>query len=95
MTLTYTDGTTQQATLGFTDWTASSPSLGNGTAASTQYRNSTGGSSQGLGTHLSTTQIALEAGKTLASVTLPTRADQGLLHVFALGTDKGALTTAG
>ncbi|PZF60698.1 hypothetical protein DEI81_11880 [Curtobacterium sp. MCBD17_013] len=95
LTLTYTDGTTQQATLGFSDWTASSPSFGNGTAASTQYRNSTGGSSQGLGTHLYTTKIALEAGKTLASVTLPSRADQGLLHVFALGTDKGALTTAG
>ncbi|MBT2502395.1 glycoside hydrolase family 76 protein [Curtobacterium sp. ISL-83] len=95
MTITYTDGTTQQATLGFTDWTAGSPSLGNGVAASTQYRNSTGGSSQGLGTHLYTTTIALQAGKTVASVTLPTRADQGLLHVFALGTDKGALTAAG
>jgi hypothetical protein len=28
-----------------------------------------------------------------ASVTLPSRADQGELHVFAFGTDQGPLTT--
>jgi hypothetical protein len=28
-------------------------------------------------------------------VTLPNSANQGLLHIFALGTDKGPLTTGG
>jgi Glycosyl hydrolase family 76 len=95
LTITYTDGTTQSATLGFTDWTSGSPSFGNGTAAAMPYRNSGGGSSQGIGTKVFTTSIALQAGKTVASVTLPSRANQGLLHVFALGTDKGPLTTGG
>jgi len=95
LTITYTDGTTQSATLGFTDWTAGSPSFGNGIAAAMPYRNSASGTSQQLGTKVFTTNIALQPGKTVASVTLPSRANQGLLHVFALGTDKGPLTTAG
>jgi hypothetical protein len=93
LTITYTDGSTQTATLGFSDWTSASPSFGNGVAASMPYRNSPGGSSQQLATRVFTTNIALEAGKTVASVTLPDGANQGLLHVFALGTDNGALTT--
>ncbi|MBV9795780.1 MAG: hypothetical protein JO016_17780 [Actinobacteria bacterium] len=93
MTLHYTDGSTQSATLGFTDWTAGSASFGNGTAASMSYRNSASGTSQQIGTKIFTTNIALQAGKTVVSVTLPTRADQGELHVFALGTDQGPLTT--
>ncbi len=92
LTITYTDGSTQTATLGLSDWTAGSPSFGNGVAVSMPYRNSAGGSSQQLGTKVFTTNIALEAGKTVASVTLPDGANQGLLHVFALGTDKGPLT---
>ncbi len=93
LTITYTDGTSQTASLGFSDWTSGSPSFGNGTAASTPYRNSAGGSSQQIGTKVFTTNIPIEPGKTVASVTLPSRANQGLLHVFALGTDKGPLTT--
>jgi hypothetical protein len=95
LTITYTDGTTQSATLGLTDWTSGSPSFGNGTAAAMSYRNSASGSSQQIGTKVFTTSIALQPGKTVASVTLPSRADQGELHVFALGTDQGALTTGG
>jgi hypothetical protein len=94
-TITYTDGTTQSATLGFTDWTSGSPSFGNGTAAAMPYRNSASGSSQQIGTKIFTTNIALQPGKTVASVTVPSRANQGELHVFALGTDKGPLTTGG
>jgi Glycosyl hydrolase family 76 len=95
LTITYTDGSTQPATLGLTDWTAGSPSFGNGTAAAMPYRNSASGSSQQIGTKVFTTNIALQPGKTVASVTLPSRADQGELHVFALGTDQGPLTTGG
>jgi hypothetical protein len=94
-TITYTDGTTQSATLGFTDWTSGSPSFGNGTAAAMPYRNSASGTSQRIGTKVFTTNIALQPGKAVASVTLPSRANQGQLHVFALGTDKGPLTTGG
>jgi hypothetical protein len=95
LTITYTDGTSQSATLGFTDWTSGSASLGNGIAASMPYRNSAAGSSQQIGTKVFTTGIPLQTGKTVASVTLPDGADQGLLHVFALGTDEGPLTTGG
>ena len=95
LTITYTDGTTQSATLGFTDWTSGSPSFGNGTAAATPYRNSASGTSQQIGTKVFTTNIALQPGKMVASVTLPSRANQGELHVFALGTDKEPLTTGG
>lgn len=95
LTITYTDGSSQSATLGFTDWTSGSASFGNGVAASMPYRNSSGGSSQQIGTKVFTTNIPLQSGKTVASVTFPRRADQGLLHIFALGTDKGPLTTGG
>jgi hypothetical protein len=93
LTITYTDGSTQTATLGLTDWTAGSASFGNGLAASLPYRNSSAGSSQQIGTKVWSTNIPLQAGKTVASVTLPAAANQGLLHVFALGTDQGPLTT--
>jgi hypothetical protein len=95
LTITYTDGSTQSATLGLSDWTSGSPSFGNGTAATMTYRNSGSGSSQQIGTKVFTTNIALQAGKTVASVTLPNGANQGEIHVFALGTDQGPLTTGG
>jgi Glycosyl hydrolase family 76 len=95
LTITYTDGTTQTATLGFTDWTSGTLSFGNAIAAAMSYRNSVGGTSQQLATMVYTTNIALQPGKTVASVTLPNGANQGELHVFALGTDAGPLTTGG
>jgi hypothetical protein len=95
LTIAYTDGTTQSVTLGFTDWTSGSPSFGNGTAAAMPYRNSASGTSQQIETKVFTTNIALQPGKTVASVTLPSSVNQGELHVFALGTDKGPLTTGG
>jgi hypothetical protein len=95
LTITYTDGTTQTATLGFTDWTSGSPSFGNAIAAAMSYRNSASGTSQQIGTRVFTTTIDLQPGKTVASVTLPSRASQGELHIFALGTDERPLTTGG
>jgi Glycosyl hydrolase family 76 len=95
LTITYTDGTTQTASLGFTDWTSGTLSFGNAIAAAMSYRNSVGGSSQQLATMVYTTNITLQPGKTVASVTLPNGANQGELHVFALGTDVGPLTTGG
>ena len=50
MTITYSDGTTQQASLGLSDWTlnanSSSPSDGNVETPTTPYRNSVAGHAQ-------------------------------------------------
>ena len=93
LTITYTDGTSQSATLGFTDWTAGSASLGNGVAARCPIATVRPDHRNRSGRRSSPTDIPLQTGKTVASVTLPDGSDQGLLHVFALGTDKGPLTT--
>ena len=96
MTITYTDGSSQQAALGFSDWTlnanSSSPSYGNTEVAQTPYRNTTAGTSQTVNTYLLSTSVPITAGKTVASVTLPSSTNQGSLHVFAIGSDAGPLT---
>jgi predicted alpha-1,2-mannosidase len=88
MTVTYTDGSTQQIPVTFGDWT-----LGAGTfppppsdtiAASTPHRNLTSGGSQPVTTYIYATSAALETGKTVASVTLPT-ASGGDIGIFAIG----------
>ncbi|GAC1634411.1 MAG: hypothetical protein NVS4B9_27230 [Ktedonobacteraceae bacterium] len=88
-TLTYTDGTKQEFDLSFTDWTTragkNSVSFGNHVATTMPYRNK-GGQKEMVTTYLFSSEVALQAGKTLRSVTLPTSADKGELHVFAVGT---------
>jgi predicted alpha-1,2-mannosidase len=95
-TITYTDGTSQQVTLGFSDWTlnanGSAPSFGNQEVAQTPYRNSTSGTSQTVDTYLLNADFPVAAGKTVQSVTLPSSTDTGSLHVFAIGSDAGPLT---
>ena len=88
-TITYTDGTTQTFTLGFTDWAASSPSFGNTVVATLPYRN-TGKGKQTIPVYLFASSVALQAGKTIKNVTLPTTVTGGQLHVFAITT--GSLT---
>jgi len=86
-TLTYSDGSTQSFSLGFSDWTlnggAAQPIPGNTGAATLSYRNN-GGGKQVTQTHVFYTAITLQAGKAVASVTLPTLVTQGHLHVFAM-----------
>ncbi|GAA1984064.1 GH92 family glycosyl hydrolase [Amycolatopsis minnesotensis] len=89
ITITYTDGSTGKADIGFSDWTlgggGGQPDFGNRDALSTPYRNSGGGSPQQIRTHVfATAPIALAAGKTVKSVTLPTSVSGGALHVFAI-----------
>lgn len=89
LTITYTDGTTQQATVGFSDWTlgggGQAPSFGNRIAATSSYRNSTNGTSQGLATYVfATAPITLDAAKVIRNVTLPLSVSGGSLHVFAI-----------
>ena len=91
VTLTYTDGTVQQALLGFSDWTlnggGSSPSYGNVVAVQTPYRDVQGGGKDGVRTDLfASSPLPLIPGKTLKSVTLPTDVSGGDLHVFAVAT---------
>jgi predicted alpha-1,2-mannosidase len=89
VTITYTDGSTQTAQLGFSDWTLGGgstpqPSFDNVIAAKTNYRDSSGGAQQVATYIFATAPIALDGSKQVASVTLPTSANQGSLHIFAL-----------
>ena len=97
MTITYTDGSTQQVALGLSDWTlnanGSPPSYGNTEVASMTYRNSVAGQSQTVGTYVLSAAIPITAGKTVASLTLPASTNQGSIHLFAIGSDKGPLTS--
>ena len=92
-TITYSDGTTQPFSLAFSDWT-----LSGGTAAllngeqvvvNTTYRDSAGGMQMNQMPNVFYVGVALQAGKTLQSVTLPATVNQGQLHVFAISTKIG------
>jgi putative alpha-1,2-mannosidase len=96
VTIHYTDGSSQQVTLDFGDWTlnagGSSPPSGNVVVAKTPYRDTSGGGSQTVATYLFSAAFPIASGKTVQSVTLPSSTNQGELHVFAIGSDKGPLT---
>lgn len=84
VTITYTDGTTLTAQLGFSDWTLGAGgepvAFNNVIAASTSYRNPM----QTVTTYIfATAPISLDTSKTVASITLPTPTSGGALHVFA------------
>ena len=89
-TLHYSDGTVARYWLGLSDWTlnagTSTPSYGNQVAASMTYRNCAGCSpaQQTVGTDMLYAALPVDPGKTLTSVTLPSGATQGQLHIFAI-----------
>jgi predicted alpha-1,2-mannosidase len=95
-TLHYSDGSTAQYWLGLSDWTlnagTSTPSYGNQVVASLTYRNCAACSSgqQTVGTDVFYTALPVNPSKTLTSVTLPSGATQGQLHIFAIGTSTEA-----
>jgi predicted alpha-1,2-mannosidase len=96
-TVTFTDGSTQSVTLAFSDWTLNGGSAsvmsGNTVAVTTPYRDNSSGGEETVTTDVfATSPVSLPAGKTIASVTLPSSANQGLIHVFAIAT--GAAATA-
>ncbi|MFC3505557.1 GH92 family glycosyl hydrolase [Micromonospora krabiensis] len=92
VTLTYTDGTTQQAVIGFSDWTLAGgfdqPSFGNVTAVHTAYRDQLGYGIDPVATYVfATAPIDLQPGKRLASLTLPTATQgDGVIHLFGVAT---------
>ncbi|MEV0224576.1 GH92 family glycosyl hydrolase [Streptomyces sp. NPDC050704] len=90
LTLTYTDGSTERASVGFSDWTlgggAQKPSYGNTVALRSPYRLYSGGTDDVDTYAFATAPIPLAAGKQLASVTLPASTSGGRMHVFGLAT---------
>lgn len=87
--VTYTDGTQQKFVMAFSDWTLnaarSQPAFNNQDVSVMSYRNFPAGM-QMQKPHVFYTDVALQAGKTIKSVTLPARANRGQLHVFAIST---------
>jgi hypothetical protein len=75
-TITYTDNTTQTFQLGFNDWAARTP--GNTVALTMQYLNGLQGK-RVVKNYMYYMQVSLIAGKTVASLTLPTNSD---IHIF-------------
>ena len=89
LTITYTDGTTSTAALGFSDWTLSGGraelAFGNRIALSIPRRNGSGGERQDVRTMVfASAPISLAEGKTVASVTLPSSVSGGAMHLFAI-----------
>jgi predicted alpha-1,2-mannosidase len=88
-TLTYTDGTQQQVSVGFSDWTLGGATAavghGNKVAAQMSYRNSAQHGRATTPTYVFALKIPLAAGKALRTVTLPSTTG-GTLHVFAIAT---------
>jgi Glycosyl hydrolases family 18 len=88
-TVNFTDGTSQSVTLSFSDWTLNAGGVsvqsGNTTAITTSYRDTTSGGQDSVTTYVfATSPVSLTSGKTIAGVTLPSSANQGNLHVFAI-----------
>ncbi|MER7837896.1 lectin [Streptomyces sp. NPDC096040] len=89
LTVTYTDGTTAQATVGFPDWTlnggGSKPLPGDTTAVTTAYRNTGSGGRDNVKTYVFATKVPLDPSKQVASVTLPVTGMTGTDHLFSYG----------
>ncbi|QHC32277.1 glycoside hydrolase family 92 protein [Streptomyces sp. HF10] len=89
LTVTYTDGSTAKATVGFSDWTlnagSTKPMAGDTTAVTTGYRNTGSGGRDGVKTYVFATKVPLDASKQVASITLPVTGSSGSDHLFAYG----------
>jgi hypothetical protein len=92
-TITYTDGSTQGYTLTSPDWFSTTPPSGGALAISSAYQNRTGNTTYAGSGNIFSATVALTAGKTVASVTLPPggalAAGTTALHVFAIATSGG------
>ncbi len=82
-TITYTDGSTQTFSLSLTDWGNATALSGNLIAATCPYINTLKGTRAGT-YHLYYTEVALQTGKTVQSVTLPSKVSSGKMHIFSL-----------
>jgi beta-glucosidase len=95
ITVNYTDGTSQSFTLNMADWYANAPATGDQIVTTTSSWNQ----STPTGTHPVSVYFAsvpVEAGKTVASVTLPSLPGsfgQTEMHIFAMATGSGTPTS--
>ena len=80
-TIVYTDGTTQQFTVGFGDWASTTPYPGGSVAVTAAYGNTSTGTTPWTAT-VFYDPVALQSGKTVQSVVLPA-AGAAPLHIFA------------
>lgn len=89
-TIVYTDGSTQPFTIGFQNWILAAPVAGSTLVATTPYFNRTA-SGPARTPSLFAASVALQAGKTVAYVTLPDVSGTTVssstisMHVFAIG----------
>ncbi len=94
--VTYTDGTTQTFTLTFSDWTLNGGrsvlNAADAIAATMPYRNTKTGKNTETN-YVFFTSVALTAGKTTSSVTLPSTVSAGQLHVLAVSGATGTTPT--
>ena len=83
VTVTYTDGTTSTASIGFPNWCCSDPTAyGAVPAITTDHRNTPSGPANfGTSYQVFYNSIPIDATKTVATVTLPSKQS---IHVFAL-----------
>jgi len=93
-TITYTDGSTQSYTLTSPDWWSTTPPTGGALAISSAYQNRPGNTTYATSGNIFSETVALTAGKTVASVTLPPggalTSGTPALHVFAIATSAAA-----
>jgi putative alpha-1,2-mannosidase len=85
--LHYTDGSSANASLTFSDWTLGgnkvNPDPSNQIALTSTYRHNAAGQKDNIKTYVFYAAIPLDGGKTLASVTLPGIVSHGRIHVFS------------
>ena len=90
-TITYTDGSTQSYTLTAPDWFSTTPPSGGAVAVSSAYQNRQGNTTYAHSADIFSETVALTAGKTIASVTLPPggalASGTPALHVFAISAE--------
>ncbi len=96
-TITYTDGSTQSYSLAMADWYNNAPVSGDDLATTTTSWNFSSSTQTAHPVSIYFASVPLEAGKTVASVTLPTvsaSAGNGItaLHVFAMAIGSGTPT---
>jgi hypothetical protein len=88
-TINYADNSHQTFTLGLSDWTlnggGSKPSFGNSIMYTMPYRNTVNGP-QFQKTYVFFAAVSLQQGKTVQSITLPSKASRGQMHIFAVTT---------
>ncbi len=93
----YTDGSTQEVPVGFTDWTPGTAyRFGNEPLVTTTGRNrAAGGSDTVRAKVFGTRPMALDPAKRVAAVVLPQGTDQGVMHVFVVALTDRPVTQAG